>query len=60
MDVITVVGLGGKGAPNDRNDSSEIQWKTKIPVTISLHLAGSLEAPERVFSMGNYCIYYTK
>lgn len=48
MDIITAVGLGGKEAPTDRSDSSEIQWKTQTPETLSLILAGSLEAPEKV------------
>lgn len=60
MDIITAEGLGGKKALSDRYDSSKIQWKTQTPETLFLHLAGSLEVPERVFSIGDYCIYYTR
>lgn len=60
MDIIIAEDLGGKKAPSDRNDSSKIQWKTQTPETLSLHLAVSLEAPERVFSIGYYWIYYTR
>lgn len=60
MGIIIAEDLGGKKAPSDRNDSSKIQWKTQTPETLSLHLAVSLEAPERVFSIGYYWIYYTR